>query len=126
MFVMHAKYVLWTSLFVILQFSFFGCSQKTVQAMEDEMAQTELQFKEQLDALIQRKNSLQVVGRALTFPEKQFVEKVDNLENDYQVWRSAEYPETRRSYVTRLDAIQVLAVRAKDLMELERPEVGPG
>ncbi len=123
---MPSKYVLWTSLFLVLPLSFFGCSQKTVEALEDEIAQTELQFKEQLDALIQRKNSLQVVGRALTMREKQFVEKVDNLENDYQVWRSAEYPETRRSYVTRLDAIQAMAIRAKDLMELEKPEVDMG
>jgi hypothetical protein len=122
---MHSKYVLLAGIFLIF-LSFFGCSQKNVEALEDDISQTELEFKEKLDALIQRKNSLQVVGRALTVREQQFVGKVDKLEGDYQVWRSADYPETRRSYVTRLEGLQALQKRAKELMELEKPEVDLG
>lgn len=122
---MHSKYFIGVG-FLLGLFLFFGCSQKTVQGLEDEITQTELEFKEKLDALIQRKNSLQVVGRALTVREQQFVEKVDNLENDYRIWRSAEYPETRNAYVTRLDGVQALEVRADELMELEKPDVDLG
>ena len=89
---MPCKYFLWGGLVLLMYLSCFGCSQKNVQALEDDITQTELKFKEHLDALIQRKNSLQVVGRALTVRERQFVGEVDNLENDYQVWRSADYP----------------------------------
>jgi hypothetical protein len=122
---MHSKYFIGAG-FLLGLLLFFGCSQKNVQALEDDITQTELEFKEKLDALIQRKNSLQVVGRALTVREQQFVEKADNLENDYQVWRSADYPETRRSYVTRLEGLQALQKRAKELMELEKPDVDMG
>jgi len=122
---MNPKYFLFTGL-LFVALAFFGCSQKNVQALEDDIARSELEFKEQLDALIQRKNSLQVVGRALTFREQQFVKQVDDLENEYQVWRSAEYPATRRSYRTRLEGLQSLQERAKELMELEKPEVDLG
>jgi len=122
---MHFRYLLLAGGLLFL-FSFFGCSQKSVQALEDDISQSELAFKEQLDALIQRKNSLQVVGRSLTVREEQFIKKVDNLENDYQIWRSADYPETRRSFLTRLEGMQALQERAENLMELEKPDVDLG
>ncbi len=51
-----------------------------------EAAQIEQALQPQLKELIQRKNSINIQGRALTEEEIAFVEKVNAIENSYTYW----------------------------------------
>ncbi len=55
--------------------------------VHEESAKIESNLNKKLKELVQKKNSINIQGRALTTEELTFVDVIENLESSYQLWR---------------------------------------
>ena len=80
--------------FVILLALFGSCHgtqekalMKKANQLHEEAASIEADLNDKLRELIQKKNSINIQGRALTQEELAFVDVIENLESNYHQWK---------------------------------------